>query len=151
MSSHTASTATGPHRPLGRRPARSDGLRIPASLFAATVAFSAYAGVVGMVGGGLTFPDEIDRRLPLDSYLLAGLALLFFVAVPMTLATVALVRRWAYATDVLEAAGVVLVVWIAVELAFIKTYSWLHPTYLAVAVVAIGLAMVMRAGARHER
>ena len=33
--------------------------------------------------------------------------------------------------------------WIGVELAFIQTYSWFHPTYLAVAIVVLGLAWLM--------
>ena len=35
------------------------------------------------------------------------------------------------------------------ELAFIKAYSWFHPTYLAAAVAVLGLAWLMdRAGSR---
>lgn len=122
-------------------------MRAGAAAFAALVALTAYAGVVGLLGGGISFGTEIERRLPFESYLLAGLALLGFVAVPMTLAAVALWRRTTYSVEVLEAAGVMLVLWIAVQLAFIRTYSWFHPTYLTLAVVAIGLAMAMRAEA----
>jgi hypothetical protein len=33
--------------------------------------------------------------------------------------------------------------WIAVELAFIKAYSWFHPTYLVAAIVVLGLSWLM--------
>jgi hypothetical protein len=119
-------------------------LRAAASAFAAAIAVSAYAGVVGLVGGGITFGDRIDERLPFESHVLAGIALLVFVAVPMTAASLALWRRTPSSVDLLEGAGVVLVVWIAVELAFIRAYSWFHPTYLLIAVVLVVAAMVLR-------
>ena len=148
MSSDSPSTAV--MTPRSRRTGRSGGLRITASVFAALVAFSAYAGVVGLVGGGITFGDEIDQRLPFGSHVLAGIALLLFVAVPMTAASVALWRASRHAVDLLELAGLALVAWIAVELAFIKAYSWFHPTYLAIAVVVVATAMVMRAAAARS-
>ena len=38
---------------------------------------------------------------------------------------------------------------VLLELAFIKAYSWFHPTYLAAAVAVLGLAWLMdRAGSR---
>ena len=138
-----STTATRPASGRGRL----ERLRVAASVFAAAIAFSAYAGVVGLVGGGIRFGGGIDERLPLESHVLAGVALLLFVAVPMTGAAVALWRRSAHAIDLLETAGVVLVAWIAVELAFIRAYSWFHPTYLAIAVVVVVMAMVLRAGA----
>ena len=44
-----------------------------------------------------------------------------------------------FAGDLVFASGLMLVLWIAVQLAFIKTYSWFHPTYLAAAIVVLGL------------
>jgi hypothetical protein len=120
-------------------------LRVASAVLAAAIAVSAYAGVVGLVGGGITFGEDIDQRLPWDSHVLAGVALLLFVALPMTAAAVALWRRTPHSVDLLEAAGVVLVVWIAVELAFIRAYSWFHPTYLLIAVAVVVAAMVLRA------
>jgi hypothetical protein len=44
---------------------------------------------------------------------------------------------------VVFASGLLLVLWIAVQLAFIQTYSWFDPTYLGAAAVVLGLAWLM--------
>ena len=116
------------------------------------IALSAYAGVVGLLGGGISFGETIDARLPFGSLILAGLALLAIVAVPMSIAAVAAAKGTQHGPDLVSAAGLLLVVWIGVELAFIKAYSWFHPTYLAAAIVVLGLAWLMdRAGSAPTR
>ncbi|HKN42759.1 MAG TPA: hypothetical protein VJW23_02460, partial [Propionibacteriaceae bacterium] len=90
-----------------------------------------------MVGGAISFGETINARLPFRSLFLAGVALLLFVAAPMTAAAVASVRDLRYASELVIGAGLLLVAWIAVELAFIKSYSWFHPTYLALAILVL--------------
>ncbi len=118
-------------------------IRLTAALITGAIALSGYAGVVGLLGGGISFGDTIDARLPFGSLFLAGLALLAIVAVPMTVASVAAGRGMRYSADIVFGAGLVLVGWIAVELAFIKAYSWFHPTYLVAAIVVLGLSWLM--------
>jgi hypothetical protein len=110
----------------------------------AVTGLSALAGVVGLVGGGISFGEAIDARLPFGSLPLAGLALLVFVAVPQGVATMATARRSRWSPTLVFAAGALLVAWIAIELAFIKFYSWFHPTYLAVAVVIVVLGWLLQ-------
>ena len=62
----------------------------------------------------------------------------------MTVASVAAGRGAQYAADIIFGAGLLLIAWIAVELAFIKEYSWFHPTYLAAALVVLGLGWLMQ-------
>ena len=118
-------------------------VRFPAAVITGAVALSGYAGVVGLLGGGISFGDTIDARLPFGSLFLAGLALLAIVAVPMTVASVAAGRGMRYGADIVFAAGLALVAWIAGELAFIQAYSWFHPTYLVAAIVVLGLGWLM--------
>jgi hypothetical protein len=118
-------------------------IRVTSAVVTATIALSGYAGVLGLLGGGISFGDTVDNRLPFGSLALAGLALLVVVAVPMTVASVAASRTTRHAADIVFGAGLLLVAWIAVELAFIQAYSWFHPTYLAVAIVVLGLAWLM--------
>jgi hypothetical protein len=118
-------------------------IRLTAALITGAIALSGYAGVVGLLGGGISFGDTIDARLPFGSLFMAGLALLAIVAVPMTVASVAAGRGMRYSADIVFGAGLVLVGWIAVELAFIKAYSWFHPTYLVAAIVVLGLSWLM--------
>ena len=118
-------------------------IRLTAALITGAIALFGYAGVVGLLGGGISFGDTIDARLPFGSLFVAGLALLAIVAVPMTVASVAAGRGMRYSADIVFGAGLVLVGWIAVELAFIKAYSWFHPTYLVAAIVVLGLSWLM--------
>jgi hypothetical protein len=118
-------------------------VRVAAAVITGAVALSGYAGVVGLLGGGISFGDTIDARLPLGSLFLAGLALLAIVAVPMTVASVAAGRGMRYGADIVFGAGLALVAWIAVELAFLEVYSWFHPTYLVAAIVVLGLGWLL--------
>ena len=118
-------------------------IRYTAAAVTGLIALSAYAGTVGLLGGGISFAETIDARLPFGSLILAGLALLAIVAVPMTIAAVAAAKDTHHSPDLAFAAGLLLVVWIGVELAFIKAYSWFHPTYLAAAVAVLGLGWLM--------
>ena len=127
-------------------------LQIGTAALTGIIALSAYAGVVGLVGGAISFGETIDARLPFHSLFVAGMALLFFVAAPMTVAAVACVRDLRYASELVFGAGLLLVVWIAVELAFIKSYSWFHPTYLGLAIlVLIGGWLLERAGRANSQ
>ncbi|GAA1258732.1 hypothetical protein GCM10009657_37380 [Oryzihumus leptocrescens] len=91
------------------------------------MAVGAAAGTVGLWAGSIDFGEEITARLPWGSTLLAGTALLVVVALPMTLAAVAAWRGSPRAPELLLLAGLLLVGWIVVEVAFIRSFSWLQP------------------------
>jgi len=120
--------------------------QIVAGAVTGVTALSGYTGVMGLVGGSVSLGPETDGRLPFGSLVLTGFTLFWFVAVPMTVATLAALRPVRHANDIVFGAGVLLVAWIAVELAYLKVYSWFHPTYLGVAVVVLGLAWVAAHG-----
>ena len=52
--------------------------------FAALNAVAAWAGAIGLMTGNIDFGDTLDRRLPSDSVVLAGLSLAVIVAAPLT-------------------------------------------------------------------
>jgi hypothetical protein len=112
------------------------------------LAVSAYAGGIGLIGGVLTFGPLIDDRLPFGSLLVAGLALLGFVAVPMSVAAAAAARPGPFTAVLVLAAGELLIAWIAVELIFIQSYSWLQPLYLVGAGTVVALAWILARGHR---
>jgi hypothetical protein len=80
-------------------------VRVTAAVVTGVIALSGYAGVVGLLGGGISFGDSIDARLPFGSLFLAGLALLAIVAVPMTVALVAAGRGMRYGADIVFGLG----------------------------------------------
>ena len=122
---------------------RTKIIRVTSAVVTGVIALSAYAGVFGLMSGGISFGDVIDARLPFGSLVLAGVALLIIVAIPMTVASIAAIRATRRSADLVFGAGLLLVVWIAVELAFIKAYSWFHPTYLVAAIVVLNLGWLM--------
>ena len=127
-------------------------LQIGIAALTGIIALSAYAGVVGLVGGAISFGETINARLPYQSPFLAGMALLLVVAAPMTAAAVAYLRDLHYASVLVIGAGLLLVAWIAAELAFIKSYSWFHPTYLGLAMlVLISGWLLERAGSANSQ
>ena len=127
-----ARTSSAPPRKYAPASPSGTGRRLWSAAYTATVAASGVAGVYGLGSGGISFGADIDARLPFHSSLLAGLALLCFVVVPHSWAAVSAWRGMPRADDLLTFAGGALVAWIAVELAFIQTYSWFHPVFLAV-------------------
>jgi tellurite resistance protein TehA-like permease len=112
------------------------------------LAVSAVVGAGGMVTGTLDLGDEVTGRLPFGSTALGGAALLLMVAVPMAAVSVLAARR-APATDLAAlVAGLLLIAWIFLEVAVIRTFSWLQPALLA-AGVAVALAGLGVLGSSH--
>ena len=119
---------------------------------AAFVAIGAYAGAAGLAVGFLDMGDRLNGRLPMQSPVLGGIALLVIVAVPFT----ELARR-AWTGDPqteLSAlvAGGLMVGWIAVEVAFIREFSVLQVVYGAfgLAFMIIGRHSIGRVTLRHR-
>ena len=115
------------------------------------MAFWAVAGAVGLIGGGIDLGEPVTSRLPLQSPVLAGLALLAFVAVPMTCAAVAAAHGSRYAGVLLLSAGALLVAWIVAEALIIRTYSWMQPACAAWGVLVAWLGLTALDSPRKGR
>jgi hypothetical protein len=113
--------------------------RYPVSVFAALVAFSAFAGAFGLASGTLDLGSTLDHRLPLDSPVLAGLALALVVGVPASVVATTWWRGDLRAPRAAIGAGALLIGWILVEIAFIREFSFLQPFYLGVGVAFIAI------------
>lgn len=116
------------------------------AVLAAVSAFNAIAalgGAVGLVGGGLDMGRTVTDRLPFHSPVVAGAALAALVAVPSAVLAVMAWRGDRRTGDAAVIVGVQLVGWIAVQLAFIRTFSPFQPAY-----AVMGIALVL-AGRRE--
>lgn len=114
------------------------------SLIAVVAGLNAVAGLGGAWGlasGVLDLGSEVEARLPWASTSLAGVALALAVAVPNAVVTVLAVRGDRRTGAATVAAGVVLVAWILVELAFILEFSFFHPLYVAVGLLMMWLGL----------
>jgi len=112
------------------------------------VAVSAYFGSLGLITGYLAVPNSMAARFPFDSPVFGGLALAIIVAFPTTAVGVLSYRRYRRAREAAALAGLLLVGWIAVELAIVRQFSVLQVVY-AVAGIALfwmgDRSIVMRA------
>jgi hypothetical protein len=113
---------------------------------AAGTAATAYAGTVGLVGGGIDFGDTINNRLPFRSRPLAGLALAAIVGCPFTGLTVLAAKDDPRTNRAAIAAGGTLIGWIAVQVAVIRSFSVLQPIS-----AGVGAAFVWAGLARSSR
>ena len=113
--------------------------RLGVSVFAGLIAFSAYAGAFGLVTGWLMLDDTAAARLPFGSPVLGGIALAVIVGVPTTRLAWLAWRGDPRTEAVALLSGALLVGWILVELAFIREFSFFHPTYLVIGFILIWL------------
>jgi hypothetical protein len=127
------------HRAVDRR-------RPGLALYAGFVAASAWGGVVGLATGVLDMGHDLNHRLPFHSPAFGACALAVIVAVPATALARQAARGDRRAGETALFAGVMLIVWIAVELAFIRQFSWLQPFYVGVGVTFVVIGR--RAGAQ---
>jgi len=100
-------------------------------------AVAAVGGSWGLASGELRLGAQVEARLPWGSTTAGAAALVLVVAVP-NLALAVLAWRGDRRTGAgAVTAGLLLVAWILVELAFIRELSFFHPLY-----VGVGLAMI---------
>jgi hypothetical protein len=129
---------TETRRPLS--PAPTAHRSVAEVVFAAMVACSAYAGAVGLMTGTIDMGHELNHRLPLHSPVLGGAALAVIVGLPTTAVALLAWRRTVLgARRAAIVAGVLLVGWIGVELAFIREFSFLQPLFVLVGLVFVAL------------
>ncbi len=137
-----------PPTPSARPVASAEHRHRLLAAFAALNALSAWFGVVGLVGGGLSFGEELDQRLPFDSLVLAGFALAVVVALPSTVLAVLAWRGDPRTAAAATGLGVLLIGWIVVQLLFLQSFSFFHPLYAAIGVAFLvaGRRMARRPG-----
>ncbi|MBJ8346982.1 hypothetical protein [Antrihabitans sp. YC2-6] len=117
-----------------RRPIATFWAYSVASLAGCT-AILAFAGAAGLILGVLDVGDEAAHRIPFDSPALAGIALVLIVGVPMTATAWLAISGDPRAATAAIGSGLLLVAWIAVQIAIIKELSLLQPSFVTVGVL----------------
>ena len=106
-------------------------------------ALSALAGMAGLIfGGGLGFPLEWIEGSVFTSYFWPGIILGVVVGGTQMLAIIAQYRRIELAWGLHAAAGLVMMIWIFVELAIMLVWSPLHGIYFATGLVQTVFAVL---------
>lgn len=99
---------------------------------AALVAGSAFGGAAGLATGMLSLGAEMDARLPFGSRPFGGAALACVVGVPFSVLASMAWNGDRRAGSASVGAGWILILWIAVQLAFLRRVSFLHPLFAAI-------------------
>ncbi|MFJ2666371.1 hypothetical protein ACIO14_18670 [Nocardia fluminea] len=107
------------------------------------VALWAFAGAVGLAGGGIDLGTEVTDQLPFDSLFFAGSMLALIVGFPMATTAVATLRTDLHMVPIAFTSGLLLLGWVAVQPFVIGRFHWLQPLFgllgLAVCVLAYRL------------
>ena len=128
-----AETPSPPSRPL----------RIALESVAWFQLVSALAGMLALTwGNGAGIPLELLRGSVFDSYFWPGIILGVVVGGVQLLAILAQRRRFRLALGLQAAAGLVMIIWIFVELAILLAWSPLHGLYFVSGLVQTVLAVL---------
>ncbi len=120
--------------------------RVALAAYAGFIALSACLGSIGMISGLLPVSAPLAERLPFQSPVFGGVALALIVGLPTSLVAVWSWRRHPRTSDASALAGLLLVGWIAVELAIARDFSALQVVYAAAGagLIAVGNVAVLR-------
>jgi hypothetical protein len=115
------------------------------------VAFWAFAGGIGMMGGGLNLPSDWLDGTPFSSYFFPGLILFVVVGGSMLAASLAVWSRNLFAGPASLLVGSILLIWIIVQVAMIGYRSWMQPTFFAFGLAIVVLAIPLSAAFISQR
>jgi hypothetical protein len=120
--------------------------RIALAAYAGLIALSAYFGSIAMISGLLPVGPSLAERLPFHSPVFGGIALALIVGLPTSLVAVLSWRRHPRTPDATALAGLMLVGWIAAELAITREFSALQVVYAAAGagLIALGNVAILR-------
>src|SRR6266568_3622701 len=120
--------------------------RVALAAYAGFIALSAYCGSIGLISGLLPVNASLAERLPFHSPVFGGIALALVVGLPASFVAALSWRGHARTPDAGALAGLLLVGWIAVELAIAREFSALQVVYAAAGagLIAAGNVAVLR-------
>ncbi len=127
---------------MGAGPGRRPAVEVTLTLLLLAVALPAVAGGIGLLTGAIEPPQDDLADTPFDSYVIPGVLLAIVVGGSAAIAAAAVWRRHLLAAALAALAGLVLVIWIVVQMTMIQ-YSPLQPVYLVVGAGILGLATVL--------
>ncbi|MFE4502400.1 hypothetical protein ACFRFQ_21325 [Rhodococcus sp. NPDC056743] len=124
-------------------PVPSRALRVGLSAVAWFNLLSALVGMVGLtVGGGIGLPPEWIEGSIFTSYFWPGVILGVIVGGVQAIALLAQYGRFTLAWGLHAAAGLIMMIWIFVEIAIILVWSPLHGIYFTTGLIQTILAVL---------
>jgi hypothetical protein len=106
-------------------------------------ALSALGGGVYGASGAPGVPRELLRDTPFDDFVVPSVVLMVIVGGAMLAGAIALLARAPHARTIAIGAGVILLGWIAVQVAMIGYVSWMQPATLLAALVIVWIGWAL--------
>lgn len=125
--------------------------RVSLGLLLAFAAMNAFAGGVYALSGAPGVPTAWLAGSPFRSYFVPGMFLLVVVGGSFAVASVAVFARTRFARPTAAAAGLLVLLWLAVQVAIIGYASWMQPTTAAAGVLVLWLARRLPVAPRKDR
>ncbi len=111
------------------------------------VAVSAFAGGFYGMAGAENVPADWLQGSPFRNYFIPGLFLYVCIGGSALYAGIAVFRRWRMARKMAFMSGIIILLWLAVQVAIIGYVSWMQPATAAAAFVILFLTWKLQA---HE-
>ncbi len=99
------------------------------------VAINAFGGGYYGITGAKDIPVEWLKGSPFHNYIVPGIILFICVGGSALLAAVAVLKQHRLAQKTAFACSIIMMIWIAVQLAVIGYVSWLQPVIIATAIL----------------
>ena len=122
---------------------RLSAFQIVLGVLLGIVALNAFGGGYYALSGAEGVPVEWLEASPFSNYIVPGILLLVVVGGSAALGAVAVFARMRSARLAALAAGIILLVWIVVQVSIIGYVSWLQPTMAVVALLIVALAFLL--------
>jgi len=119
------------------------GARYALGILLAFGALNAFGGGLYGMSGATSVPSEWLRHTPFRGYFIPSLILFAIVGGALVVGAVAVFARLRVARSAAVNAGIVLLIWIATQIAMIGYVSWLQPTTAAAGVLILALAAAL--------
>ena len=128
----------------GLREPRRSALRNLLGAILAFGALNAFAGGYYGLSGAKDVPKAWLEGSPFSNYFIPSLLLFVVVGGSLLMGAVAVFARWRSARLFAFVAGVILLAWLAVQLAIIGYVSWMQPTTAIAAFAIVAITTLLR-------
>ena len=107
------------------------------------VALNAFGGGYYGIAGAEGVPLEWLKGSPFSNYVIPGIILIVVVGGSALIAAIAVFRKTKYARKAAFICGVIILIWLGVQISIIGYVSWMQPATTIAAVLILSLVWLM--------
>ena len=118
-------------------------IRYAVGLLLLFIAINAFGGGYYGMSGARDVPIEWLKKSPFQSYFIPGLTLFVVVGGTSLCAAVMVFKRFHYARNTAFVSGIIILIWLSVQIAIIGYVSWMQPTTAIAALLILFLTWLL--------